>query len=51
MTDIPRTSAAFDGKIARLYNDAQPSKLKLDKRAAGAPNIVLVMLDDVGFGT
>ena len=44
-------SAAFDGKIARLYNDAQPSKLKLDKRAAGAPNIVLVMLDDVGFGT
>ena len=51
MTDIPRSSETFDGKIARLYQDAKPSKLKLDKRAAGAPNVLLVMLDDVGYGT
>jgi arylsulfatase len=51
VSDIPRSTPPFDGKIERLYNDSEPRKLALEKRATGAPNILLVMLDDVGFGT
>lgn len=43
MTDIPHTTPPFDGKIARLYADAEPRKLQLEKRGAGAPNILLAM--------
>ncbi len=51
MTDIPKPTPAFDGRVDRLYQDATPSPLKLNKQAQGSPNILLVMLDDVGFGT
>jgi arylsulfatase len=51
MTDIPKPTPTFDGRVDRLYQDATPSPLKLNKQAKGSPNILLVMLDDVGFGT
>ena len=51
MSDIPKPSAPFAGDIQRLQKDATPSPLPLNKEAAGSPNILLVMLDDVGFGT
>ncbi len=51
MSDIPKPSAPFAGDIQRLQKDATPSPLALKKEAAGSPNILLVMLDDVGFGT
>lgn len=49
--DLPEGSKAFEGRLARLYEDAEPRPLALDKRSQGRPNILLVMLDDVGFGT
>ena len=48
---IPEPSHPFEGRLARLYQDATPRPLKLDKRSEGRPNVLLVMLDDVGFGT
>lgn len=51
MTNIPKPTPAFGGRIERLFQDATPSSLRLDKQAQGSPNILLVMLDDVGFGT
>ncbi len=51
MSDIPKPSKSFDGDIQRLFKDSTASPLPLNKQAAGAPNVLLVMLDDVGFGT
>lgn len=51
MTDIPKPSVSFAGHIERLFKDSTPSPMSLNKQAAGAPNVLLVMLDDVGFGT
>ncbi len=51
MSDIPKQTPPFEGRIERLYQDAEARRLPLNKQAAGAPNILLVMLDDVGFGT
>ena len=51
MSDIPKPSKAFEGDIQRLFKDSTASPLPLNKQAAGAPNVLLVMLDDVGFGT
>ena len=41
----------FAGKIERLFEDATPQRLKLSQPAQGKPNVVIVMLDDVGFGS
>ena len=49
MSDIPKPSKSFDGDIQRLFKDSTPRPLPLNKQAAGAPNVLLVMLDDVGF--
>ena len=51
MTDVPKPSAPFGGRVERLFKDSSPSPMSLNKQAAGAPNVLLVMLDDVGFGT
>ena len=51
MSDIPKQTPPFEGRIERLYQDAEARRLPLNKQAVGAPNILLVMLDDVGFGT
>jgi arylsulfatase A-like enzyme len=51
MADIPKPTPPFAGRVERLFQDAEPSPMSLNKQAAGSPNILLVMLDDVGFGT
>lgn len=51
MSDIPKPSKPFAGKASRLYADSDPSPLNLKNEVKGAPNILLVMLDDVGFGS
>ena len=51
MSNIPRPSKPFKGKISRLFSDSKPEPLRSDKTLGDAPNIMLVMLDDVGFGT
>jgi len=42
---------AFDGTIGRLIAESTARKLTADQAPTGAPNVVIVMLDDVGFGS
>ncbi|MAI52792.1 MAG: arylsulfatase [Gammaproteobacteria bacterium] len=51
MKKIPIPSKAFAGRIQRLYQDAEPAPMTLSNPARGKPNIMVVMLDDVGFGS
>ncbi|MDH4384367.1 MAG: arylsulfatase [Caulobacter sp.] len=49
--NLPRPPRPFDGRIERLITDAKSSPLRPERAPKGAPNIVLIMLDDVGFGS
>ncbi|MDB5274008.1 MAG: arylsulfatase [Chitinophagaceae bacterium] len=41
----------WKGKIAKNAAEAVPYKIEYNKKApAGAPNVVLILIDDVGFG-
>src|SRR4051812_6197476 len=44
------TQPAFNGKIAPTLNASVPDWPKQLKAKPGAPNVVLILLDDVGFG-
>ena len=45
--DLPE----WKGKIAKNAADATPYKIEFNKKAPeGAPNVVLILLDDVGYG-
>ena len=50
MTTIPHADLAFGGIIAPLATDSTPSRPEILRPPAGAPNVVVVLLDDVGFG-
>jgi len=47
---IPKPTPPFGGRVARLLDDAEAVPLSGGEPASG-PNVVLVMLDDVGFGS
>jgi arylsulfatase len=47
---LPPPEAPFTGKIERLAKDSTPSKIPVVKAPAGAPNVLLILIDDCGFG-
>jgi arylsulfatase len=47
---LPRPRVPFAGTIGRSSLDSRPSWTKPVTAPAGAPNVVLILLDDVGFG-
>ena len=49
-TVLPPPPAAFKGKIALRANESVPSFPAVMTAAIDAPNIVLILLDDTGFG-
>ena len=49
-TVIPLAEPGFEGTIGETYKDSTAAWPKLPAPPAGAPNVVLIMLDDVGFG-
>ncbi len=49
-SSLPFGTSEFGGTVARLIDDAVASRLER-REAPSATNVVLVMLDDVGFGT
>ncbi|WP_434130885.1 arylsulfatase [Methylocaldum sp. GT1BB] len=49
-TVLPAPEPAFKGKIGRTYKDSQPDKIPVVKAPAGAPNVLVVLIDDSGFG-
>ena len=48
---IPRPTPPYEGTIGRLTGDCEPTRMELDGAPEGAPNVVIVLLDDVGFGS
>jgi arylsulfatase len=47
---LPRPEAPFRGKIGRTVKDSTPDFPKEVQAPTGAPNVLLIMTDDVGFG-
>jgi arylsulfatase A-like enzyme len=47
---LPKPDPAFKGKIGETYKDSTPSYPAPLRAPQGAPNVLLVLLDDVGFG-
>jgi arylsulfatase len=48
---LPRPDFKFDGKVGKTYKESDPPKFPQPVKApAGAPNVVLILLDDSGFG-
>ncbi len=48
---LPRPTPPFAGTTARLIDASVPARTPLQTPPTDAPNIVVVLLDDVGFGT
>ena len=49
-TQLPRPDPAFQGKIGATYKDSTPSYPSPVEAPKGSPNVLLILLDDVGFG-
>jgi arylsulfatase len=47
---LPLPLPEFKGKVGLTYKDSQPDFPQPIKAPANAPNVLLVILDDVGFG-
>jgi arylsulfatase A-like enzyme len=47
---LPKPEPPFRGKIGRTVKDSTPDFPKGVEAPAGAPNILLILTDDVGFG-
>src|SRR5256714_10479865 len=47
---LPLPEPRFHGRIGSTYVDSEPDIISLPTPPAGAPNVLLVLLDDVGFG-
>ena len=49
-TVLPQPDPAFKGRIGQTYKDSTPSYPQPVKAPKEAPNVLLILLDDVGFG-
>src|SRR6516225_4566704 len=50
-TVLPRPDFHFPGNVGRTYLDSDPPTFpQIIRPPKGAPNILLILLDDVGFG-
>ncbi|MGE3822056.1 MAG: sulfatase-like hydrolase/transferase [Isosphaeraceae bacterium] len=47
---LPRPDPVFKGRIGQTYKDSTPSYPQPLRAPRGAPNVLLILLDDVGFG-
>jgi arylsulfatase A-like enzyme len=47
---LPQPDPAFKGKVGETYKDSTPSYPQAVKAPKGSPNVLLILLDDVGFG-
>ena len=49
--ELPRPDFEFKGKVGKTYKDSDPPQFPQPVKAPkGAPNVVLILLDDTGFG-
>lgn len=49
-TRLPLPEPKFTGKVGKSYQDSKPAWPQFPKPPEGAPNVVVILLDDVGFG-
>ena len=49
-SQLPQPDPAFGGKVGETYKDSTPSFPLPVRAAKGSPNVLLILLDDVGFG-
>jgi arylsulfatase len=49
-TVLPRPEEPFKGKIGRTYKDSVMDKIPIITAPQGAPNVLIVLIDDSGFG-
>jgi arylsulfatase len=48
---LPRPGEPFaDAKIGRTYKDSTPGSMVLTMAPPGAPNVLIILIDDAGFG-
>ncbi|HKN78282.1 MAG TPA: sulfatase-like hydrolase/transferase, partial [Lysobacter sp.] len=47
---LPLPEPRFKGRIGSTYADSEADVISLPTAPPGAPNVLLVLLDDVGFG-
>jgi arylsulfatase A-like enzyme len=47
---LPLPEPRFGGRVGNTYADSEADLISLPRAPAGAPNVLLVLLDDVGFG-
>jgi hypothetical protein len=47
---LPLATPRFRGRVGNTYVDSEADLIALPTAPAGAPNVLLVLLDDVGFG-
>jgi arylsulfatase len=47
---LPRPDPEFSGRIGETYKDSTPSYPRPVRAPEGSPNVLLILLDDVGFG-
>lgn len=49
-SQLPRPDPKFKGKVGMTYKDSTPDYPQPIKAPKGAPNVLIILLDDVGFG-
>ncbi len=49
-TQIPYPESAFEGKVGKTYKESESAWPRVPTAAPDAPNVVVILLDDVGFG-
>jgi arylsulfatase len=47
---LPHPEPRFRGVIGRTYKDSKPDKIPITRAPEGAPNVLIVLIDDCGFG-
>jgi arylsulfatase A-like enzyme len=47
---LPRPEPPFKGLIGQTYKDSRPAKIPITKAPEGAPNVLVVLIDDSGYG-
>ncbi len=48
---LPRPTAVIDADVGTTYRDSQPGTVTIPQAPKGAPNIVIFLIDDMGFST
>lgn len=49
-TALPQPDPDFQGKVGQSFKDSTPDYPQPVKAPEGAPNVLIILLDDVGFG-